>query len=110
SELGERVGQRVGYVVRFERVVSDQTRVVFLTEALLTRRLVEDPALSHVSCVVLDEFHERSLHTDLGLALLRRLQRTTRPDLRIVVMSATLDAERLATFLDAPIMRVPGRT
>ncbi|MFT3924812.1 MAG: ATP-dependent helicase HrpB [Myxococcales bacterium] len=110
SELGENVGQRVGYMVRFERVVSDQTRVIFLTEALLTRRLVDDPTLSRVSCVVLDEFHERSLHTDLGLALLRRLQRTTRPDLRIIVMSATLDAERLADFLDAPTLRVPGRT
>ncbi len=110
SELGERVGQRVGHMVRFERVVSAQTRVIFLTEALLTRRLLDDPTLRGVSCVVLDEFHERSLHTDLGLALLHRLQRTERPDLRIVVMSATLDAERLATFLEAPVIRVPGRT
>lgn len=110
SEQGEKVGQRVGYVVRFERVVSERTRVIFLTEALLTRRLVEEPELARVSCVVLDEFHERSLHTDLGLALLRRLQKTTRPDLRIVVMSATLDADRLASFLEAPVIRVPGRT
>lgn len=109
SELGERPGERVGYMVRFEREVSARTRLVFLTEALLTRRLLDDPQLSGVSCVVLDEFHERSLHTDLGLALLRRLQRA-RPELRIVVMSATLDAERLAAFLDAPIVRVPGRT
>jgi ATP-dependent helicase HrpB len=109
EELGERPGERVGYVVRFEREVSDRTRLIFLTEALLTRRLLEDPALRGVSCVVLDEFHERSLHTDIGLALLRRLQRT-RPELRIVVMSATLDAERLAQFLAAPVVRVPGRT
>jgi len=109
SELGERPGQRIGYVVRFEREISDATQVVFLTEALLTRRLLDDPSLRGVSCVVLDEFHERSLHTDIGLALLRRLQRSSRPELRIVVMSATLDAERLAAFMDAPIVRVPGR-
>ena len=110
SELDEKVGERVGYVVRFERAVSARTRVVFLTEALLTRRFLEPNGLRDVSCVVLDEFHERSLHTDLGLALLRRLQQTERPDLRIVVMSATLDAERVAEFLQAPIVRVPGRT
>jgi ATP-dependent helicase HrpB len=110
SELGEQVGARVGYVVRFEREVSERTRVLFLTEALLTRRFLDDPQLAGISCVVLDEFHERSLHTDLGLALLRTLQRNTRPDLRIVVMSATLDAERVASFLGAPIVNVPGRT
>jgi ATP-dependent helicase HrpB len=109
SELGERPGQRIGYSVRFERQLSAETQVVFLTEALLTRRLLEDQSLRGVSCVVLDEFHERSLHTDLGLALLRRLQHTTRPELRVVVMSATLDAERVASFLAAPIVRVPGR-
>lgn len=109
GELGEAVGERVGYVVRFERELSDRTRVVFLTEALLTRRFVDDPELRGVSCVVLDEFHERSLHTDVGLALLRALQ-ARRPELRIVVMSATLDAERVASFLDAPIVRVPGRS
>jgi ATP-dependent helicase HrpB len=110
SELGEKTGERIGFIVRFEREVSERTRVVFLTEALLTRRFLDDPSLSSVSCVVLDEFHERSLHTDLGLALLRALQRERRPDLRIVVMSATLDAERVAEFLDADIVRVPGRT
>lgn len=110
NELGERVGERVGYVVRFEREVSDRSRVIFLTEALLTRRFLEDPTLSGVSCVVLDEFHERSLHTDLGLTLLRELQQKSRPDLRIVVMSATLDAERVADFLGGPVLRVPGRT
>lgn len=110
DELGEQVGERVGYAVRFERVVSARTRVVFLTEALLTRRFLEDPSLAGVSCVVLDEFHERSLHTDLALSLLRRLQQTSRGELRIVVMSATLDADRLAEFLGAPVIRVPGRT
>ncbi len=110
SERGQRVGDETGYVVRFERVVSARTRVLFLTEALLTRRLLEDPELRGVSVVVLDEFHERSLHTDLALSLLTRLSRTTRPDLRLVVMSATLDAERVSTFLDAPVVRVPGRT
>ncbi len=110
AELGERVGQSVGYVVRFEREVSEKTRIIFLTEALLTRRLLDDPMLSGVNTVVLDEFHERSLHTDLGLALLRRMGQHARPDLRLIVMSATLDAERVAAFLDAPIVRVPGRT
>ncbi|HEX6241596.1 MAG TPA: ATP-dependent helicase HrpB [Polyangiales bacterium] len=109
EELGERPGERVGYMVRFEREVGPRTQLVFLTEALLTRRLLEDPELRGISCVVLDEFHERSLHTDIGLALLRRLQTTRRSELRIVVMSATLDAERLAGFLDAPVLRVPGR-
>ncbi|HEX5659160.1 MAG TPA: DEAD/DEAH box helicase, partial [Polyangiales bacterium] len=110
DELGEEVGERVGYAVRFERKVSARTRVVFLTEALLTRRLLDDRELRGVSCVVLDEFHERSLHTDLGLALLRALQLRSRPELRIVVMSATLDAERVSAYLDAPIVSVPGRT
>lgn len=110
TELGEKLGERIGFAVRFERALSERTRVVFLTEALLTRRFLEDPSLDRVSCVILDEFHERSLHTDLALALLRKLQRERRPELRIVVMSATLDAERLASFLEAELVRVPGRT
>lgn len=110
SELGEPVGKTCGYIVRFERQVSRDTRIVFLTEALLTRRLIEDPSLRGVSAVVLDELHERSLHTDMALALLRRLQQRERPDLRIIAMSATLDAERVATFLGSEVMRVSGRT
>jgi ATP-dependent helicase HrpB len=109
SELGESVGKTCGYIVRFERQVSRETRIVFLTEALLTRRLIEDPRLRGVSAVILDELHERSLHTDMALALLRRLQQRERPDLRIIAMSATLDAERVATFLASDVMRVSGR-
>ena len=101
QEMGERVGETVGYQVRFEDVSGPRTRVKFLTEGVLTRRLLSDPQLRGVSTVILDEFHERHLDSDLALALLRRLQQTTRPDLRIVVMSATLDAAPIARYLDA---------
>jgi ATP-dependent helicase HrpB len=109
AELGEDVGGRIGYQVRFEQAVSARTKVRFLTEGILTRRLVDDPTLRDVAVVVLDEFHERHLHADLGLALLRKLQNSSRPDLGIIVMSATLAATPLAQFLDAPIIEVPGR-
>jgi len=110
QELGEKLGETVGYQVRFEEVAGPRTRLRFLTEGILTRRLISDPLLAGVDAVVLDEFHERHLETDLALALLRRLQRTKRPDLRIVVMSATLDAAPIATFLDGcPILRSEGR-
>jgi len=109
SELNEQPGGRVGYQVRFEQVGSARTRLRFLTEGILTRRLVSDLRLKGVSTVVLDEFHERHLHADLGLALLRKLQKSERPELRIVVMSATLAAAPLAAFLDAPILEVAGR-
>lgn len=100
QEMGERVGETVGYQVRFEDVSGPRTRVKFLTEGVLTRRLLSDPQLRGVSTVILDEFHERHLDSDLALALLRRLQKTARPDLRIVVMSATLDAAPIARYLD----------
>jgi ATP-dependent helicase HrpB len=109
EELGEAIGERVGYTVRFETVASARTRLRFVTEGVLTRRLIDDPELRGVACVVLDELHERSLHADLALAILRALQRSSRPDLRIVAMSATLEAESVATFLDAPVVRVAGR-
>jgi ATP-dependent helicase HrpB len=109
-ELGEKPGETVGYQVRFEEVAGPRTRLRFLTEGILTRRLIWDPLLAGVDAVVLDEFHERHLETDLALALLRRLQRTTRADLLIVVMSATLDAAPIAAYLDAcPILRSEGR-
>ena len=109
-ELGEKPGETVGYQVRFEEVASARTRLRFLTEGILTRRLISDPLLAGVDAVVLDEFHERHLETDLALALLRRLQRTKRPDLLIVVMSATLDAAPIAAFLDGcQILRSEGR-
>lgn len=109
SELGERVGETVGYQVRFEDVSSPRTRLRFMTEGVLTRRLISDPTLQGVGCVVLDEFHERHLEGDLALALLRRLQRGPRPDLRLIVMSATLQAAPIAAYLDAPALRSEGR-
>ncbi|MFP5276874.1 MAG: ATP-dependent helicase C-terminal domain-containing protein [Acidobacteriota bacterium] len=108
-ELGEELGGTVGYQVRFERVAGPQTRLHFLTEGVLTRRLLSDPELRGVDAVVLDEFHERHLDTDLALALLKRLQQR-RPELRIVVMSATLEAAPVAQFLDGcPVLHSTGR-
>jgi ATP-dependent helicase HrpB len=110
EELGEKAGERVGYQVRFEEVAGPRTRLRFVTEGVLTRRLISDPLLRGVSVVVLDEFHERHLETDLGLTLLRRLQQSGRPDLRIVIMSATLDAAPVSRFLgDCPCVSSEGR-
>jgi ATP-dependent helicase HrpB len=115
NERGESVGETVGYQVRFEEVAGPRTRLRFLTEGVLTRRMLSDPNLARVGCVVLDEFHERHLEGDLALALLRRLQRTTRPDLKIVVMSATMDAAPIAQYLAGegsavlPVLRSAGR-
>jgi ATP-dependent helicase HrpB len=109
QELGERPGETVGYQVRFEEVAGPRTRIRYVTEGLLTRRLLSGPELPGVGAVVLDEFHERHLPGDLALAFLRRLQRTSRPDLRLVAMSATLDAEPVARFLGAPRLRSEGR-
>ena len=110
QEMSEPLGETVGYQVRFEEVAGPRTRLRFLTEGILTRRLISDPLLAGVDAVVLDEFHERHLETDLALALLRRLQSTSRPDLRLVVMSATLDAAPVALFLgDCPVIRSEGR-
>lgn len=108
DELGEPVGRRVGYRVRFDQKVSRDTRVTFVTEGILARRLDSDPLLEGVAVVVFDELHERHLHTDLALARARRA-RERRP-LSIVAMSATLEAEPVARFLDAPVRSVEGRT
>ena len=109
-EMGETPGQTVGYQVRFEEVAGPRTRLRFLTEGVLTRRLLSDARLEGVSTVVLDEFHERHLEGDLALALLARLQRTSRPDLRLVVMSATLDAAPVARYLGGcDTLRAEGR-
>ena len=98
-EMGENVGDTVGYQVRFEEAIGPKTRLRFVTEGILVRRLISDPLLRGVDAVVLDEFHERHIDSDLALALLRRLQQTKRADLKIVVMSATLDAAPVAAFL-----------
>jgi ATP-dependent helicase HrpB len=108
-ELGEELGQTVGYQVRFQRVAGPKTRLHFLTEGVLIRRLLSDPELGGVDAVVLDEFHERHLETDLALALLKR-QQLRRPGLRIIVMSGTLDAAPVSRFLgDCPVLRSTGR-
>ena len=109
-ELGEQPGDTVGYQVRFEEVSSDATRIWFLTEGVLTRRLLTDRELHGVGTVILDEFHERHLDGDLALALLLHLQRGPRPELRILVMSATLDGARIAEHLGGcPVIRSEGR-
>lgn len=108
--LGEEVGETVGYTVRLERRVSPRTRIEVVTEGILTRRLQQDPELAGTGLVIFDEFHERSLDADLGLALTLDVQRGLRDDLKILVMSATLDAARLAAHLgDAPVIDAPGR-
>lgn len=109
SILGEEVGQTVGYRVRFERKVSARTRIEVLTEGILTRMLIDDPGLEGVSTVIFDEFHERSLNSDLALALTRESMDLLRPDLRILVMSATLDAGPICQALDAPLLESRGR-
>ena len=110
EEMGEPVGKTVGYKVRFEDATSAHTRVCFVTEGILTRRLLGDPRLAGVGTVLLDEFHERHLHGDVALALLRRLHTEQLPDLRLVVMSATLESAPVAAFLGgAPVLRSEGR-
>jgi ATP-dependent helicase HrpB len=110
DERGERVGETVGFEVRFDRAVGPRTRVRFVTEGVLTRQLVADPGLRRVGAVVIDEFHERHLQGDLALALLRRLQRESRPELRIVVMSATMKPGPVSEFLgECPVIESAGR-
>jgi ATP-dependent helicase HrpB len=110
AERGWRIGDEVGWWIRFERRFRPDTRVVFATEGVLLRWLQADPLLDGVATLVFDEFHERTLAADLSLALARRVRRDVRPDLRIVVMSATLDVEPLAAYLEgAPVIRSEGR-
>ena len=110
QERGVRLGGEVGYQIRFERVESAQTRIKFVTEALLLRQMASDPELKGVGAVVFDEFHERNLHSDVALALARRLQETHRPDLLIMAMSATLDTEGVAKWLgSAETLAADGR-
>jgi ATP-dependent helicase HrpB len=109
--IGEPVGRSIGFRTRLETRVSRETRVEVVTEGILTRMLQEDSALSDIGCVIFDEFHERSLNADLGLALCIESQRNLREDLRLVVMSATLDLAPIAKLLgDAPIVAARGRS
>jgi ATP-dependent helicase HrpB len=111
DENGWTLGREVGYHVRFDRKIGRETRLRVLTEGILNRQLLDDPYLEGVGAVVLDEFHERSLHTDVAIALLREVQQAVREDLKIVVMSATLEAEPVAKFLGGcPVIRTQGRT
>ena len=110
QQLGEAIGQTVGYRIRFESKVSAATRIEVVTEGILTRLIQDDPELSEVGAIVFDEFHERHLAGDLGAALALDIQTTLRQDLRIVVMSATLDGEHIAQWLDAPRISSPGRS
>jgi ATP-dependent helicase HrpB len=110
SEQNWRLGYEVGYQIRFENRTRPDTLVRVMTEGILTRRIQSDPLLEGIGCVILDEFHERSIHTDLALALLREIQNSVREDLRIVVMSATLDPGPVAEFLgNAPVLQSKGR-
>lgn len=110
ASRAEAVGDSVGYRIRFENKVSAATRIEVVTEGILTRIIQDDPTLEGVAALIFDEFHERHLAADLGLALALDVQAQLRPDLRIVVMSATLDGERLAAFLDAPRLVSAGRS
>ena len=109
AQRGEAVGQTIGYRIRFEARVSDATRIEVVTEGILTRMLQDDPELPDVGAIVFDEFHERHLAGDLGAALALDVQASLRPDLRIVVMSATLEGTRVAEWLAAPVLRSEGR-
>ncbi|WP_298225571.1 ATP-dependent helicase HrpB [Acidocella sp.] len=107
--LGERPGERVGFRTRLETAVGPNTQIEVITEGLLTSRLLSDPGLSGVNLIIFDEVHERSLEVDLALALVRDLQRSLRPELRILAMSATAEAEKFSHLLDAPVIESAGK-
>lgn len=111
QQLGERVGETIGYHVRNDRRVSSTTRLEIVTEGILTRRLQQDPELPGVGLIIFDEFHERSIHADLALTLCLDVQTALRPELKLLVMSATIETTTLSQFLkQAPVIKVPGRT
>ncbi len=107
--LGDELGQTVGYRIRFDTCVSASTRLEVITEGILTRMLHQDNALEEVGMVIFDEFHERNLFSDVGLALCREVQQVIREELRIVLMSATIDSEQLSKLLQAPVIQSKGR-
>ena len=107
--LNEQAGQTVGYRIRFENKISKTTKIEVVTEGILTRMLHSDNALEDVGLIIFDEFHERSIHADIALALSREVQDVLRPDLRILIMSATLDVPQLAEMLKAPVVESKGK-
>jgi len=109
--LDSRVGEKVGHHIRFDKKIGDETNLLFITEGLFLPYLREDEALSEYSTIIIDEFHERSIHTDIALCLIRHIQSTTRPDLKLIVMSATLDTNKLEEYLESPkLFNIEGRT
>ena len=111
SEIGEDVGQTCGYQVRYDSQLSDKTRILFVTEGIFTKFLIDTPKLEGIGAVIIDEFHERHLHTDLALAMVSRLIAGDRPDLKLIVMSATIDTQGLESYLQDPkILIVEGQT
>ena len=110
EQLGETTGKTVGYRIRFEQKISNETRIEIVTEGILTRMLQRDNSLQDYGLVMFDEFHERSLHADLALALCREMQVVLRNDLRLLIMSATLDGKLLqASLTNAPLIVSEGR-
>ncbi len=107
--LGEQIAQRVGYRIRFENRTSEQTQIEVVTEGILTRMIHSDNSLEGVGMVIFDEFHERSIHADVAMALCREAQQVLRPDLRIMVMSATLDMPQLTKLLNSPMVQSQGK-
>jgi len=110
KQLGEAVGETVGYRIRFENKISVKTKIEVVTEGILTRMIQDDPGLENIAAILFDEFHERHLSADLGLSLALDIQQSLREDLRLVVMSATLDGEKLAQFLQAERITSAGRS
>lgn len=109
SEFNYTLGEEIGYQVRFAHKCKDNTQLIFMTEALLARKLLTDPELAGVEYIILDEFHERSLHVDLALGLIRELQELGSP-LKLIVMSATLEAQKISSYLgNCPVISVPGK-
>lgn len=109
EEIGVKLGQEVGYSIRFEDCTSDRTVLKYMTDGMLLREFLNEPDLASYSVIIVDEAHERTLHTDILFGLVKDIARF-RPDLKVLIASATLDAEKFSTFFDdAPIFRIPGR-
>ena len=108
--IAENVGETIGYRIRFESQISAKTRIEVVTEGILTRMLHSDNALEDVGMVIFDEFHERNIHADIAMALCREVQQVLRPDLRILVMTATLDMPQLTSLLKALAIKSEGKS